>query len=286
MIGKRKPKPNDYTKNMLPQTRRAVFFDVLQLQWKKLFLAGVLLLLFYIPILLIGIGKDILHTSLYISADGAEASVQQLMATGYIYTVLLHGVVLTLLMALFSVALSGVLRIVRQYAWEENVHFPTDFAKGIRDNYRKITAICMLAGLIYVLCLGVYYTVTAYKSTAVSYISLLPVGLSVLVVLPIFAIALVMVPIYNNRLGNTLKNAFVVYSRSLLKVVGFLFLCLLIWVPALIPNFYCHIFGGIAGAILTPYALLAWSLFCYNRFDEHINPAVSPELIGRGTFPS
>ena len=31
-----------------------------------------------------------------------------------------------------------------------------------------------------------------------------------------------------------------------------------------------------------PFMLLAWTLFCYNRFDEQINPFCCPDLIGKG----
>ena len=189
-------------------------------------------------------------------------------------------------MAVFSVALSGVLRIIRQYAWEENVHLTTDFAKGIRDNYRQTAAICCLAGLIYTLCILVYHSASAYQNSALSLFSLFPIGISAMVVLPVFAIALAMIPIYSNTLFQALKNAFYVYCRSLLKVLLAMVCCLLPWVPALIPNFYCHILGGLLGIVLTPFILLGWNLFCYNRFDTHINPQVCPELIGKGTFPA
>ncbi len=115
---------------------------------------------------------------------------------------LLRSLVNILFVFVFAVAFSCVLRIVCQYAWEENVHLTTDFAKGIPDNCRQTAAIC----------------------------------------------------------------------------------CLLPWVPALIPNFYCHILGGLLDIVLTPFILLGWTLFCYNRFDAHINPQVCPELIGKGTF--
>ena len=103
-----------------------------------------------------------------------------------------------------------------------------------------------------------------------------------MMVLPIFAITLAMIPVYSNTLFQSLKNAFYVYCRSLLKVLLAMVCCLLPWVPALIPNLYCHILGSLAGALLTPFCLLAWTLFCYNQFDKHINPDVSPQLVGKG----
>ena len=273
----------DYTISMLPQTRKAVFFDVVHLQWKNLILLGLILALFYVPVLIATATRDLMQSGIYLSAQNEDLVNAK---NGIIFLQVAHGILLIPLMAVFSVALSGALRIIRQYAWEENVHLTTDFAKGIRNNYRQTAAICCLAGLIYTLCILVYHSASAYQNSALSLFSLLPIGISAMVVLPVFAIALAMIPVYSNTLFQALKNAFYVYCRSLLKVLLATVCCLLPWVPALIPNFYCHILGGLLGIVLTPFILLGWNLFCYNRFDTHINPQVCPELIGKGTFPA
>lgn len=279
---KLKPAKNDYTKNLLPQTRRQVFFDVLQLQWKKLLLMGFLLLLCYLPLLLSTAVKDIYISNLYASLADADDS--QKLAAGQTLAILdlLRSLVNILFILIFAVGFSGVLRAVRQYAWEENVHLHTDLGRGIKDNYLQTAAIGALAGLIYALCLMVYYTAPSYGSSMAAIISMLPIGISVLVILPILMIALVMVPVYSNRLWTTLKNAFFIYTRCLLKVLPGMLCCFAAWIPAMIPNFYFHIFGSIFGVLLTPFVLLGWTLFCYDCFDRHLNPLVCPQLIGKG----
>lgn len=276
----------DYTKNMLPQTRRQVFWDVVQLQWKKLLLLGMILLLFYLPLLLSAVTKDIYVANLYTSLKGADEA--QRLAAGQTLANLdvLRSLVHILFLLVLAVAVSGVLRVVRQYAWEENVHLPTDMGKGIRDNYLQTAAIGVIAGLLYTLCLTVYYTAPSYTSPLLSVLSLLPIGISLLVILPITLIALVMVPVYSNKLWMTFKNAFFIYTRCLLKVLTGTVCTLSIWIPALIPNFYCHVFGSLFAVLLTPFALLGWTLFCYNCFDLHLNPIVCPDLIGKGLFRS
>ena len=52
---KTKKASKDFERSMLPQTRRAVFFDVLKLQWRKLLLASFILLVSALPLLLIAI---------------------------------------------------------------------------------------------------------------------------------------------------------------------------------------------------------------------------------------
>ena len=274
----------DYTKNMLPQNRKEIFRDVMQLHWKKLLLLGGVFLLFYTPILLVTLGYDTYTARIYSILSALDDADQYAAISSVILVDILRGVLLIPLLALLSVALSGITRTLRQYAWEENVHIPTDFAKGIRDNFRQTASLAALSGLIYTLCLSVYYAADSYPSNLLSILSLLPIAISLIVILPIFAIGLVMIPIYANRLLATVKNAWFLYTRHCLKCLGFLLLCLLLWVPSLLPNFYCHIFGSIGAALLTPIVLLAWTLFCYDRFDESLNPLVCPELIGKGTF--
>ena len=274
----------DYTPNMLPQNRRQVFFDVVQLQWQKLLRMGLILLLLYLPMLLSTVAKDVYIGNLYASLE--ESTEAARLQAGQTLAILdmLRSVVNILFLLILAIGFSGMLRILRQYAWGENVHFSTDFGKGLRGNYLQTAAVLALGGIVYCLCLGVYYTAPSYRSGLFSSISLLPIGISLLVVLPILMITLAMIPIYQNTLFATLKNAFFIYTQSLLKVLLAALCTLALWVPSLIPNFYCHIFGSIFGILLTPFALLGWTLFCYNCFDQHLNPTVAPELMGKGTF--
>lgn len=276
---------SDYTKSMLPQNRKAVFRDVLQLHWQKLLLLGIILFLFYLPFLPVNMYYDSYAAEIYQALPSMDKPRQEAAIHSVMQLDLLRGAISIPLLVLLSLPLSGILRTIRQYAWEENVHIPTDFAKGIRDNFRQTAALAALSGLIYTLCLSVYYTADAYRFEIISILSLLPIAISLLLVLPIVAISLAMIPVYSNGIWKTLKNAFFVYTRSLLPSLGFLILCLLVWIPAMIPHVLFHIFGGIFAALATPIALLAWTLFCYDRFDAHFNPLVCPELIGKGTFP-
>lgn len=274
----------DYTHNMLPQNRRQVFFDVVQLQWQKLLLCGLILLLFYLPLLLSTVVKDVYIANLYTFIEGAEDAVRQQAGQTLAILNMLRCAVNILFLLVLGIGFSGVLRILRQYAWGENVHFSTDFGKGLRGNYLQTAAVLALGGIVYCLCLGVYYTAPSYGSGWLSVFSLLPIGISLLVVLPVLMIALVMIPIYQNTVTGTLKNAFFIYCRCIFQVLLSAICAFLIWIPALIPNFYCHVLGSFLGILLTPFALLGWTLFCYHCFDKHLNPTVAPELIGKGIY--
>lgn len=50
--------------------------------------------------------------------------------------------------AIFSVFLSGMLRVIRQYSWEENVFFGFDMIEGIKQNVGQILTLFVLVGII------------------------------------------------------------------------------------------------------------------------------------------
>lgn len=286
MKSRQKTAKADYTPNMLPANRRAVFFDVVKLQWQKLLLLGLILLLFYTPVLLSVAAKDIYISNLSQTLEGAEDAQKLGAGQMLVYLDILRNGVHILFMLLFATGLSGVCRVLRQFAWGENVHMPTDLPKGIRDNYKQTAGLLVLSGILYTLCLTVYYTASSYNSSLMTMLSLLPVTISLLLILPIAALTLSMIPVYSNKLTKSFKNAFFIYSRCLPKTLLVLGCCLLLWAPSLISNFYCHILGSVFAILLTPFALLAWNLYCYDLFDIHINATLCPELIGKGTFPS
>lgn len=278
--------PNDYTPSMLPQNRRQVFWDVFQLHWQKLLFSGVILLLFYLPLLLSLVVKDVYVANLYAAMEGQDDAARlQASQTLGILDLLRNGVNILFLIILAAGA-SGVLRILRQYAWGENVHFPTDFGRGIRDNYLHTAAIFAIGGILRCLCLGIYYTAPSYSSGLLSLLSLLPIGISLLVALPVLMIALVMVPVYRNTLSATVKNAFFIYTRCFWKVFAAAGCTLILWIISQLPDFYCHTIGSFFAIVLTPFAFLGWTLFCYDCFDRHLNPIVAPELIHKGIYKS
>ena len=71
---------SDFTADMLPKTRKALFFDVVKLQWQNLLLCGLILVIFGIPLLLsLGV-EDIFVMSLSQSVDLSDET--QLLQAG------------------------------------------------------------------------------------------------------------------------------------------------------------------------------------------------------------
>lgn len=269
---------------MLPHNRREVFFDVLKLQWRKLLLLGVILLAFSLPLILSALAGDVYTGSMIASVENGEPELQAAAAHALFRFELIRGAANILLFLFFLVGLSGALRVLRQLAWEENVHFPTDFAAGVRSNLGQLAILGALCGVIALLCRILLYFSTFYRSGMAAAVSLLPAAASVLILLPAACVCLVMIPVYVNPLRANLKNAFYVYFSSPLRVLGTLAVCALFWLPSLAPYPGFRLFGSMFAYFTLPLTLLGWTLFCYERFDLLINAEQCPELLGRGVF--
>lgn len=273
----------DYTPQMLPQNRKQVFFDVIKLHFWDLIKLGLVMILFSLPLHLAAIGEDIISGSVYAQVQGESAELQQ---GGYITILavkILRAAASTVLSLLFAVGLAGVLRVVRQYGWGENVFLATDFVKGVRQNWKQIAGLQFLLGLIYTLSL--FAQQLADLSTgAIVWLLHIPMAVFVLVILPVVGYAAAGIPVYSTGLPSHFRAGLQMYIKSLFPTLFGVLLTMIIYLPLMIPNLYVHIFGRVIATLLTPIALLGWCLFCYNKQDKYINPTQHPELIGRGTL--
>lgn len=283
MRKKRTVYPKDYSRDMLPHSRKEIFFDVVKLQWRTLIGCGMVLLLFYLPLLLSRVVKDLYQMQFFSELDAAQ---QRASGSGQalIYWEFFRCLLNIPLQMLFCLGLSGILRVIRQFAWGENVYFPTDFAKGIKDNGKQMSLLGFLFGIIWALCFSLFFFSTLFQSSILASIAFIPIILSAVFVLPVFAVCMIMIPVYTNTFFQNLKNSVYLFLRNPMKTIVALLAFLIPCIPSLLPNFKCHLFGSIAAIILMPFALLGWSLFCYNQFDKHLNQEICPELVGRGIF--
>lgn len=273
----------DYTPEMLPQNRKQVFFDVIKLHFWDLIKLGLVMLMLSLPLHLAAIGEDIISSSVYAQVQGESAELQQ---GGYITILavkIIRAAASTVLTPLFAVGLAGVLRVVRQYGWGENVFLATDFVKGVRQNWRQIAGLQFLLGLIYTLSL--FAQQLADLSTgAIVWLLHIPMAVFVLVILPVAGYAAAGIPVYSTGLLSHFRAGLQMYIKNLFPTLFGVLLTMIIYLPLMIPNMYVHIFGRVIATLLTPIALLGWCLFCYNNQDKYINPTQHPELIGRGTL--
>lgn len=273
----------DYTPEMLPRNRKEVFFDVLRLHFWDFIKLGLVMLLFSLPLHLAAVGEDIITGSIYIQIQGATSELQQ---GGYITILavkILRAAVSTLLTPFFAVGLAGVLRVIRQYGWGENVFLATDFVKGVRQNWKQITGLQFLLGLVYTLSL-LAQQLGDISTGAIAWLLHIPMAVFILVILPVAGYTMAGIPVYSTGLLSHFGAGFQIYIKKLFPTLFGVLCSTAIYLPLLIPNLYVHIFGRIIATLLTPIVMLGWCLFCYNQQDKFINQTDYPELIGRGTL--
>ena len=276
---------SDYTREMLPHNRKEVFWDVLKLQWKSLLFMGVILFVFSLPLLVSAIVEDVYITSVYDSLpQNATIEQQQVAAYSVLTFSSVKSFVEILFYIVFAIGLAGVSRIIRQFCWGENVFFASDFSLGLKQNVKQYVWIALIGGFLFAISIVCANFSSIISDSILSIILYFPILLFILVVLPIVGLILTMIPIYSGSLLKRLRIAFVVFAQKPLVFIAALICCLLPYFVCVIPNTYCHILGRIVGAIILPFVLLGWNLFCYNRLDEVVNKKYYPDIVGKGTY--
>jgi len=274
----------DYTPQMLPQNRKQVFFDVVKLHYAQLLSLGFILILFSLPLLISQILQDNMTSS--IISKLTDASTEEEISTAYKNITAaenLRAVINVALFMLYSVGFSGVIRVVRQYAWEQNVRLMTDFSKGVKQNIGQMLFTAFIGGLIYALCVYAV-NLASLSSGAISWLLYMPVAISVMIVFPVICYTVIAISVYSNKWWKNLKIGFAVFAKSPFKTLLAVLCCIIIYIPQCIPNFYCHVIGRIVSSLLTPFALLGWLLFSFNQLDKFVNITLFPSVVGKGTF--
>lgn len=281
-----KPKiaQSDYTPTMLPHTRKEVFIDVVKLHFKDLFLCGVMTLIFSLPMHIIKLLEDFYISSVN-SKIPSDATARQLNEA---YNNILAfknftAIIGIIFILIFAVGFSGLMRVIRQYAWEENVFFVNDFFKGIKQNIKQTLLLGLIVGIMYAVSVY-YYNSAPDDSGAVSYMFLIPLGVFILIVIPVAAYMTVCIPVYTNSFKQNIIIGLLLFTKHPIKTLLILAVFGILFFSYFMSSLYAHLLGRILCSLAAPFIMLAWYLFTYNQLDKYINHRNHPELVGRGTF--
>ncbi len=270
----------------LPQTRKDVFIDVLKMHWRSFLGIGLLFLLFTLPFHILGIRDDFIQASLMHNFEAMSADEQQTAILQMLSLKNASALINVISFLILGVFLSGMLRIIRQYSWEENVFFGFDVIKGIKQNIKQMLPLSLLAGVSNALIVYAVNLVSVTTNAALSLVLTMAVCAVCIIGIPTAAYTVVSVSLYDHTLIGHIKLGAVMASKAPVKTSIALVLCFLPFSLCLIPNIYCHIIGRVVGAFCSPIVMLGWYLFALDRFDEVVNKSKFPELVGRGTFSS
>ena len=278
-LRKIKKASKDFEKSMLPQTRRAVFFDVVKLQWSKLLRLSLILLVCALPLLLIAVYEDTYFLTVYDDPTIQPETIPALIAPLHIFCAILSAPCLVL----FFLGLSGVIRVVRQLAWEENATVFPDFMLGLRQNWKQFFPTGVLFAFGYALAKIGWHSALASQADTV-WIQGISLGLLIFLIAPLVACCMVVIAVYNNSFWGNFKLAAYIYLKNPLKTAICMILAFLpgvaVWV---IPHLQLHLIGSIPAIMAFTLGLLGWVLYTFNQLDKHYNAQHYPDFVGKGT---
>ncbi len=284
-IFKRKTKADkDFSTQMLPQNRKQVFRDVLNLNWQKFVSYGFLIFLFTLPIHAVAVWKNATIATISQNIDSGSAE-QQLQIVQQILSVKnLCAFIMIPCFMLLSVGIAGLCKVIRQYAWGENVFFGSDFYSGVKSNAGQMLLLSFISGVIYALTTYAYNLSQMAQDVAFSILMLVVVFVTIFIGLPILAYSTVCIALYQYKFGTILRMSLSLTFSFPFKTYLALICCVAPFVVQFVPNQVCFVVGRVVATLLVPIIMLAWFLFAFDALDEKVNKKHFPELVGRGVF--
>ena len=269
---KKKVSKIDYSKSMLPRTRKEQFWDVFKMYYTLLLKSGVMLLLFFIPLIGYSFFMDFYYVSLLEKAN------EEIEQTKLIFHYILNGgLVLFSFVAL--IGLTGVIKILRNLIWSEGIYFKEDFASGVKENFLKNLLFAAIFSIFYLLA---YFIYSLFPETLISYFALF---MFALIFLPIFFWLIYLNNTYKSTFGVLLRNGLYFY----VKTIGWSILGTTL---TLLPVFLIFIQMSLVAVkyivlvvyiiFIFPIILLMMTLYSSNKFDESINKDNYPDYYLRG----
>ena len=216
---KHSPNKREYTKDMLPHNRREVFFDVLKLQWKSLLLIGALVLAASIPLIACYVVEQLYSSMMLDQVVNLENTTEYGEALNKIngFSNIMAFVKIPFF-ALLAVVISGVARMIRQYAYEECVQFSYDFSQGLKQNCKQ--SVLLAIGISTIGAISYFaYGMMSIADGMMGIVMALPIMLFIVIMIPMACVMLVIIPVYNNKFGVNIKWAAYIFIKKPFKVI-------------------------------------------------------------------
>ena len=267
-----KPAKTDFDESMLPSNRKEVFLDVFKLHWKSFLLLGIVVLLFCAAFIFI----DVFHFLGLLNLEDNEEYLTNSVMISNIFNLIKLPCFL-----LLAVVLAGLIRVIRQFCWLENVTLSYDFFLGIKQNIIQVILLMIIVSVFWYL--SIYFLNLSYLSEDfMKYLLVLPFGFLVFIVMPLAGYMLVSIATYSNTFLQNVKVAFIVYASNPFKAILSTILCSAIFALSFIPNIYVQLITEGVGYLLLPFILLGFFLYSNKQFDKQINEQYYPELVNKG----
>lgn len=262
----------DYSKAMLPRTRKAQLGDCFKMNYGVILKCGLMLLLFFIPLLAFCLYMDFFYISLM------ENSVEDIEQTKNLFFYILYGGIVLLSLPVI-LAISGITHVLRNLIWGEGIYFRSDFFAGIRQNAPKNIVFGLITGLIFLIS---YFIHSLFDIPVITYF---PLGVFALIFFPVYFWMIFLNNTYSSKWLELIKNGFFFYIKNIgWSLLGILMPLSLIALM-MIPFSYIwlkYIFLTLFVVFVFPIIFLIMTLFTTAKFDQCINKEYYPDYYLKG----
>lgn len=278
----------DLTINELPSNRIEVFFDVIRNRWKTLLGLGALNFLFLLPLLIILAVENII--SVQVLGEYQTNIISKEMVTAYLkVTHSIAGLVKIITCSLFSISISGSVRIIKRLIWAEGIDFKYDFTMGIRENGKRMLALFLIIGAVTVaedVAPYILNDVSQLSNMAYTAVCSVLTASKLLIMLPIGAFVFSQIAFYDNKLCIMAKNSIAFCGKTMIRTYGII--CV-IYLPYKMLLTLCGVatqmlIQSLACLVLLPLIIMIWLLYSSAVFDQYVNKVFYPEVVDKGIW--
>ena len=276
----------DYSEMDMPKTRLSLFFLVLKDRLFDLIKVNFLQLLFWIPFMV----WTFINVAAIQSLGAEEAPTPEALSAMRSYLFMwLVGLVPCI--AITGPSSAGAAYVMRNWARDQHAYLWSDFKDAFLHNWKQALPVSVLTSLVPL----VAYTAIQYyggqsRQNPILFIPLAIVFMAVLLFTLMLPLLYPMMIGYELSLGNIFRNAFLMASASLPKMI----LCRLItFVPVL--GLALGLFLGSPAVLMVlslyyvlfgfAFSRLVYASFANDLFDKYLNPRIEGAQVGQGLRP-
>lgn len=269
----------------LPYNRVQSFIDCLLHKKTLIFLSGLMILLFALPLLLVlGITNII---SYEITLQLKEGLITNEVANGRLFETYNAANLLFIpaLMVLF-VGLAGTFRVTRRMIFQDDVSFFYDFRTGLKSNTKYFLFTALIIGVLRFVMMFLFRAGLVLPSSSWLDITFAVSVAGLVLTLLLTPFILLQTDLYNLSFFATIRNAFLLGMKSALTTLPLLIISFAPWLLMLItyngPTYFIVL--ALLLILFTPLSLLAVHEYGLSILDRYVNKTHYPEIYEKGIY--
>ena len=278
-----KYRKDDFALTDLPSNRGKQFFDILKNDWKVLVALGLIFFLFSLPFLTLEFFHWFIVGNLRVQLESQGIDEATIFSSLQL-TEVFYELALILTNLIIAIPLAGSMRVLKRLVHAEGVLFRDDFVTGIKQNVLK-----------FLLFMFIYSILRFTAQFTYIYIQNIPIfsdilrgvtaGILYVLFVPILLFMMCQHAIYKMGFWTNFKNSYQLAIRSILGMLIFSFIIFGTYFIKYIPLIYVVLIVWGFVILISPFYLLALSLFTMSKFDRYINKEYYPEVYRKGLRP-